>query len=168
MRLRTPVCQASSGHRIRTARSIQSKTASAAANDADFSSPTYKCCPRYVQDNDFALFLAAFGRSIGEPDYNAGADLDGDGTVTLVDYQQWLQCYRDFVGNPLALAPTPGMLGDLDADWDVDLDDFAAFQDCNGNPPAMAFPCILKFDFDGSGTIDLGDLAGLVEVFDGP
>jgi len=51
-----------------------------------------------VDVNDFWTFMAAFGKCSGDPGYNPAADLDGDGCVTLVDYQMWIQCYRDANG----------------------------------------------------------------------
>jgi subtilisin-like proprotein convertase family protein len=48
---------------------------------------------------DYDTFLFAFGTT------SPTVDLDGDGIVTLQDYQLWLACYRDYVGNPLADPP---------------------------------------------------------------
>lgn len=50
-----------------------------------------------VDGTDYALFRAAFGRSLGDPAYDPLADFDGDGTITFVDYQAWLVCYRAYV-----------------------------------------------------------------------
>ena len=58
-----------------------------------------------VDGLDYALFRAAFGRSVGQAGYNARCDYDGSGTVGLKDYQAWLGCYREFIGNPLAGPP---------------------------------------------------------------
>ena len=121
-----------------------------------------------MDGNDFAIFLAAFGRSVGDPEYNSDADIDEDGTVTLADYQLWLQLYRGFVGNSYASAPQPGVLGDLDADGDVDLGDFADLQSCVNMAPEMSLPCIVKFDFDGNQRVDLDDFAAFQVVFRGP
>lgn len=43
-----------------------------------------------VDDDDRAIFVSAFGRSEGEPEYLECADLDHDRTVTFVDYQAWV------------------------------------------------------------------------------
>ena len=115
---------------------------------------------------DFWIFLAAFGYSVGEPEYEPAADVDADGTVTLVDYQQWLCCYRCWVGNPLAPPPV-GTLGDFDADGDIDLADFAQFEGCLNEPSGPSLPCLLKFDFDGNGLIDLADIAAFQVAFTG-
>lgn len=120
-----------------------------------------------VDEDDFAVFLAAYGQSVGDPEYNEDCDFDGDGTVTIVDYQSWLQCYRDFIGDPLALPPA-GTLGDYDSDADVDLRDFGEFQRCISDSPDRTVPCVLKFDFNADGVVGLGDLPGFVAAFTGP
>ncbi len=114
---------------------------------------------RDVGGQDFQMFLASFGRSLGDGSglFNPAADFDGDNMVTFVDYQVWLKCFRAFVGNPLAVA-TLFMQGDFDADFDVDLNDYAFFWDCmTGAYPEFEFPCMLQFDFDMDGVIDLKD-----------
>ncbi|MBN2560467.1 MAG: right-handed parallel beta-helix repeat-containing protein [Phycisphaerae bacterium] len=60
-----------------------------------------------VDGNDYAIFLSAFGSESYDEAFVRCADHDDDGTVTLVDYQYWLACYRDYVGDPGA--PPPGM-----------------------------------------------------------
>ena len=123
-------------------------------------------CDGDVDAADFAIFLAAFGRSVGQPQFDARCDYDADGTVTLADYQIWLGYYRDFVGNPLAPAPamTPG---DADSDGDVDLADFAVMQECAAGPPERELPCVTIFDFDTSGQVDVLDFAEFEAVFAG-
>ena len=79
-----------------------------------------------VDNNDYFMFIDAFGACVGNPKYLAEADFDRDGCITLVDYQAWLVCYRnangkDFVkpikktvqsmpapahGNPQPMGPT--------------------------------------------------------------
>ncbi|MCX6665785.1 MAG: PKD domain-containing protein, partial [Euryarchaeota archaeon] len=49
-----------------------------------------------VDEDDFWVFVAAFGRSIGDPLYNPEADYNHNGVIDLVDYQIWLQYYRAF------------------------------------------------------------------------
>ncbi len=121
-----------------------------------------------VDGDDLAVLLAAFGRSLGNPRYNAIADLDDDGTVTLLDYQIWLTCYRVNIAAPFAAAPQPGIPGDLDADWDVDLADLADFEFCQSEPPGFEFSCLMKFDFDGNNQIDLNDYAEFQGLMLGP
>jgi hypothetical protein len=49
-------------------------------------------CPGDLNHNgvrnvtDFSIFAAAFGTSIGDPDYNPDADLDGNGSVNVTDF----------------------------------------------------------------------------------
>jgi hypothetical protein len=116
---------------------------------------------------DFAIFLTAFGRSLGDPGYLAAADLDGDGVVTIVDFQMWLLLYRDFVGDPQAAIPM-GDAGDFDADGDFDLRDFAWLQQCLPASPDFVFACRLTFDFDGDRAVNLIDYAEFERVLDGP
>jgi hypothetical protein len=47
-----------------------------------------------VDMSDYNMFLDAFGKCTGQPGFNAAADLDGDGCVTLVDFQTWRNCYQ--------------------------------------------------------------------------
>jgi hypothetical protein len=47
-----------------------------------------------VDISDYNMFLDAFGTCVGQSGYNAAADLDGDGCVSLVDFQAWRNCYR--------------------------------------------------------------------------
>ncbi|MDO8631466.1 MAG: hypothetical protein Q7R41_13345, partial [Phycisphaerales bacterium] len=122
-----------------------------------------------LDSNDFAIFLAAFGHRLGDPEYNPDADMmDDDGIITLVDYQLWLEIYRGFVGNSSASAPLPGGLGDLNGDGDVDLADFADLQSCVNSVLELSLPCIVKFDFDGNQRVDLDDFAAFQMVFLGP
>jgi hypothetical protein len=119
-----------------------------------------------VDASDFAIFLVAFGRSVGQPQFDARCDYDADGTVTLADYQVWLGYYRAFVGNPAADAP-PMPPGDADSDGDVDLADFAAMQECAGGAPERALACLAIFDFDGNGQVDILDAAEFVAAMGG-
>jgi hypothetical protein len=43
---------------------------------------------------DWYLFWDAYRACTGDPRYLATADMDGDGCITLVDYSQWLACYK--------------------------------------------------------------------------
>jgi hypothetical protein len=121
-----------------------------------------------VDEDDFGRFLAAYGRREGDLLFSACADSDEDDTVGIVDYQSWIQCHRDFIGQPGARAPQPGIRGDYDADRDIDLQDFAYFQECLPMDPALSLPCTLKFDFDGNRKVNIADLAALEAVLIGP
>jgi hypothetical protein len=66
------------------------------------------------------MFHDAFGTCVGDPKYLPAADLDGDGCVTLLDYQAWRMCFlmangQEFVAprpkpmpRPAQRAPQPG------------------------------------------------------------
>lgn len=58
-----------------------------------------------IDATDYAMFRQSYGRTIGDPQFNPLADFNGDGAVGIVDFQAWLACYRDFIGNPLAPPP---------------------------------------------------------------
>ena len=120
-----------------------------------------------VDADDFAIFLSAWGRCNGDVEFNADADFDADGCITIVDYQIWLQHYRNYVGNPLA-SPPVGMRGDFDSDGNVDLLDFADLQGCVSAPPERALPCTVKFDFNGDRKVDVSDVAGFEAALTGP
>jgi subtilisin-like proprotein convertase family protein len=65
-----------------------------------------------VDVDDYWVFADSFGACVGSPKYNAEADMDGDGCVTLVDYQAWRMCYKmangtDFVAPKPKPLPTP-------------------------------------------------------------
>ncbi|MBP9025393.1 MAG: hypothetical protein KBH81_04505, partial [Phycisphaerae bacterium] len=47
-----------------------------------------------VDMTDYNMFLDGFGQCTGQPGFYAAADLDGDGCITLVDFQQWRNCYQ--------------------------------------------------------------------------
>ena len=51
-----------------------------------------------VDVDDFYFFLDAFGTCVGDDKYEEACDFDGDECITLVDYQMWMQCYRDANG----------------------------------------------------------------------
>jgi hypothetical protein len=62
--------------------------------------PDVCICGDYDEDNDvdeddYWLFLDAFGSCVGDPKYFEEADFDEDGCITLVDYQAWIECFRD-------------------------------------------------------------------------
>ena len=49
-----------------------------------------------VDGDDFRAFLATFGLKAVDDGFNPRADLDHDGGITLIDYQQWLMCWWRF------------------------------------------------------------------------
>ncbi len=67
----------------------------------------------------------------------------------------------------LTLKPTVG--ADFDADCDVDLMDFAAFQSCFNGPNNPAAPeCPADADLDNDADVDLMDFAAFQNCFNGP
>lgn len=46
-----------------------------------------------VNTLDYAIFKTTFGKSQGQAGYNAAADFDSDGIVSLKDYSYWYNCY---------------------------------------------------------------------------
>lgn len=120
-----------------------------------------------VDADDFNAFLHAFGSAVGDSRYIPCTDYNESGVVGMTDYQQWLQCYRDFVGDASA-APPVGTLGDFDADGDIDLADSAWFQGCLPAPPERSFACSVKFDFNEDSQVDLLDWAEFQAAVTGP
>ncbi|MBN1510426.1 MAG: hypothetical protein JXB13_00285, partial [Phycisphaerae bacterium] len=56
--------------------------------------------------DDYVIFRSAFGGVVdGNPPQDDECDYDGSGAVGMADYAAWLQCYRDFIGDPLAGPP---------------------------------------------------------------
>ncbi|HKQ50250.1 MAG TPA: hypothetical protein VJZ71_19410 [Phycisphaerae bacterium] len=85
-----------------------------------------------IDGDDFGLFLAAFGYCQEAFEYSAGADMEDNGCVDLVDYQFWLTRYREFIGDPLAPPPElglPPLLGDMNGDAQINLFDVPDFVD---------------------------------------
>ena len=61
-----------------------------------------------VDYDDYVIFLDAFGGPVdGNPPEDYLCDYDGSGAVGMMDYAAWLECYRDYVGDPDKGAPTP-------------------------------------------------------------
>jgi hypothetical protein len=92
-----------------------------------------------IDYDDFVLFKNAFASSAGSPNYTLRADLDADGRVTFVDYQQWLALYNEANHLTGMAYAAPAVAGDLDGDQDVDFYDFAAFAASFDNSSPIAF-----------------------------
>jgi len=63
-----------------------------------------------VDAGDRAVFLSTYGRCEGNAAFLPAADYDGDGCVTLPDYQAWLADYRAFNAPPV-IPPSGGANG---------------------------------------------------------
>jgi hypothetical protein len=50
-----------------------------------------------VDSADLNMLYMAFGSQAGDPAWLPAADYDGDGIITLVDWQAWRQCYIDYL-----------------------------------------------------------------------
>jgi len=73
------------------------------------------------------------------------------------------------MSNAASLTLRGGAIGDLDADCDVDVVDFALFQACfNGPNRPPAFACTVAADFDVDLDVDLADFGMLQACFNGP
>jgi len=53
-----------------------------------------------VDAADYAVFRAVLRKCAGQPGFNPEADYDGDGCITLGDYQRWYACYKAFLNRP--------------------------------------------------------------------
>jgi hypothetical protein len=58
-----------------------------------------------VDGDDFAAFMTAFGMCQGDSAYDVEADMNADGCIDLVDYQDWLARYREYINDPQAEPP---------------------------------------------------------------
>lgn len=124
---------------------------------------------------------------------NAGSDAGDDGEPRLITDGQgrWVAAWEsqddlggvigndldvlvaDFAFPPNADCNENGVpdwcdAGDYDGDGDINLADFANFDECLGGPAAGLTPCCATFDFDGDSDVDLGDFAGFQAVFSAP
>jgi hypothetical protein len=117
-----------------------------------------------VDYDDYVLITAAMGHSASQSEYNRCADADGDGVVTLVDYQVWVQCYRQFVGDAFAPVPTADLMGDVNGDGVVDGRDIQGFVDALLDPPGAGPRRRAVSDFDDDGSVGAGDVPGFVEL----
>lgn len=111
-----------------------------------------------VDGSDFAIFLHAFGSCSGAALFDALADFDDDGCVTFVDYQMWLQFYRNGQGNPLAPPPIPSDVGDMNADGRIDGQDIQGFVNAMLSPGTTGFRSHIVADLDGDGVINDADV----------
>ena len=117
-----------------------------------------------VDGDDFAILLDAYALSGGVAGFEACADYDHDAIVTLVDYQQWLLCYRDFIGDPSALPPQPGNAGDMDGNGVVDGRDIQSFVDALSMLAELKFRDRFVADINWDGSLDAADVGPFVEI----
>jgi ELWxxDGT repeat protein len=55
-----------------------------------------------VEAADGAAYSGAIGKHVGDPDFPEAADLDGDGAITSVDHQLWVE---EFGAAPIPIFP---------------------------------------------------------------
>ena len=121
-----------------------------------------------VDAMDFEMFLATFGRSRSAAAFDPEADFDGDGVITLVDYQRWLQGYRQAIGAISAPAPLE-VLGDFQRDGRVDATDLDHLRTCtSGAMVLQADPSCRDADLDHDGDVDPDDFAVFQRCYSGP
>lgn len=111
-----------------------------------------------------------------------GTSIPLDGNISLGHYDPFASVADvpamnfSVADNVLVLVPhTPGTDGDFDNDADVDMNDFAYFQDCLTGPGQTPEPrtgiicsvtCLHVFDADFDGDVDLNDYAYFQFFFD--
>lgn len=117
-----------------------------------------------VDDVDFSRFLLGFGHAYGEAGFVVCADTDRNRTITLVDYQNWLACYRDFIGDPGASAPQPSDLGDMNANGLLDARDIQPFIETLLAPSAAGLRAQLVADVSADGHLDTADIEPLAAL----
>jgi hypothetical protein len=89
--------------------------------------------------------------------------MNSDGCVTLDDYQLWLQCYRDFRGDPLAPPPQPSDIGDVNGDGTVDGGDIQPFVEVVLNPSGAGLREQFVADLNGDQQVDMADVPAFVD-----
>jgi lysophospholipase L1-like esterase len=123
----------------------------------------------YVGQADFGIFQQAFGYQVGEPGYNADADYDGDGVVTLADYQTFVW----YLGSqncdpPPWPAPDPiparHAEGDASGDGAVDVTDLLIVAEAWGTSVG-ADGYEVRADFNTDGQVDVSDLLTVADNF---
>jgi len=120
-----------------------------------------------VDGDDFTIFLLAFGTTDGDANFESCADFVADTTVNFPDFQVWLNCYRDFIGNPVAQPPAPTDLGDIDANGIVNALDVQRFVEILTNTPSVTFREEFVADINQDGTRSLADIQPFADLLVG-
>jgi hypothetical protein len=134
--------------------------------------PTCLPCGDLDQDEkvdyaDYVLFRAAIGHPAGYEGASLCADLDHDGVVSLVDWQMWVECYREFVGDPLAQPPTAGR-GDVNGDGRVNGLDIQGFVIAMISQGTSADGAPMTCDINGDRVLDSRDVEAFVSLLVAP
>ncbi|MHC4088921.1 MAG: right-handed parallel beta-helix repeat-containing protein [Planctomycetota bacterium] len=129
--------------------------------------------PLFVPGPVGCLYLSqtAAGQAADSPCLDAGSDtaanMDLDTMTTRSD--ESVDAGIVDMGYHHPVSGLPLVMGDYDHDQDVDLGDFAGFQNCfTGERPADVSPCCRIFDFEPDADVDLVDLSGFQEALTGP
>jgi hypothetical protein len=115
----------------------------------------------YKDDDNGADSGSAYAFSLVPPDCNGNGILDSCDIADGVSQD----ANRNGIPDECVLCVRP--CGDFDFDGDVDLDDFAAFQQCVTGQGGAAPPSCATFDFDHDFDIDLRDFGFLQALFTG-
>lgn len=125
-------------------------------------------CPMVSNPNQMDADKDGFGDACDNCPSLANADQadeDSDGVGDACD-----QCPGTIPGSPVdATGCPPWVPPDLDRDGDVDMADFALFQDCASAPSVthVGSPLCQAADFDGDGDVDQADFALWQRCFSG-
>ncbi|HVP12014.1 MAG TPA: S8 family serine peptidase [Phycisphaerae bacterium] len=119
-----------------------------------------------VDSADYGYIRDGLGHCAPEPEYmqHVLADIDGDGCITLADYQRWLRCYRTCARDPLAPPPGQGLIGDVNGDGKIDGLDVSEFVDTLLNPAAASPRQFVSCDFNGDGSVNGSDVQAFVNA----
>ncbi|MBK8268179.1 MAG: hypothetical protein IPK83_07675 [Planctomycetes bacterium] len=119
-----------------------------------------------IDGSDFAIFLQAHGHCFAPNDppssLDANADMNGDGCVTLEDFDLWLACYRIFEGDPQAQAPLPADVGDINGNGVIDASDLDRFIIIYLTSGEATFRELFVSDFDSDSDLDEIDIQAFV------
>ena len=64
-----------------------------------------------VDVDDFYILIDSFGKCTGDAGYEDACDFDDDACITLIDYQMWMECYREANGKRFIPPPDANEAG---------------------------------------------------------
>jgi probable HAF family extracellular repeat protein len=134
-----------------------------------------------VDINDDGLVLGRFSPPLGGPSQDF---IRRGTTITLLEHvllpipggtrfamgamnnQGQLAGHGAIEGHTRALLVTP-IVADVDADGDIDLDDFSSIVSCLAGPNELTLPECISRDLDADGDVDFFDITTFIRVKDG-